>query len=102
MKRKSFISFDLQMFGLADTHVNVSTDVRTEGQTYPTYNDLSPEIKQFYDMHLIEMASPKLVHDQFGQKRPIPANNGKTIEFRKFTPLEKALTPLTEGVTPTR
>lgn len=61
---------------------------------------LSPEMKTFYDMTLIDEASANLVHDQFGQKRPIPANGGKTIEFRKFAPLAKAVTPLTEGVTP--
>lgn len=61
---------------------------------------LSPEMKTFYDMTLIDEASANLVHDQFGQKRPIPKNGGKTIEFRKFAPLVKALTPLTEGVTP--
>ena len=61
---------------------------------------LTPEMKTFYDMTLIDEASANLVHDQFGQKRPIPANGGKTIEFRKFAPLAKATTPLTEGVTP--
>lgn len=61
---------------------------------------LSPENKTFYDMKLIDEASAQLVHDQFGQKRPIPANGGKTIEFRKFSPLAKATTPITEGVTP--
>lgn len=62
--------------------------------------DLSAEMKTFYDMTLIDEATSNLVHDQFGQKRPIPANGGKTIEFRKFAPLAKATTPLTEGVTP--
>jgi N4-gp56 family major capsid protein len=61
---------------------------------------LSAEMKTFYDMTLIDEATSNLVHDQFGQKRPIPANGGKTIEFRKFAPLAKATTPLTEGVTP--
>jgi N4-gp56 family major capsid protein len=61
---------------------------------------LTPEMKTFYDMTLIDEASANLVHDQFGQKRPIPANGGKTIEFRKFAPLDKATTPLTEGVPP--
>lgn len=65
-----------------------------------TGNDLSPEMKTFYDMTLIDEASAQLVHDQFGQKRPIPANGGKTIEFRKFSSLPKATTPITEGVTP--
>jgi N4-gp56 family major capsid protein len=61
---------------------------------------LSAEMKTFYDMALIDEAQANLVHDQFGQKRPIPKKGGKTIEFRKFAPLAKALTPLTEGVTP--
>ena len=61
---------------------------------------LAPEVKTFYDKNLIEEASAVLVHDQFGQKRPIPKNGGKSIEFRKFASLPKAMTPLTEGVTP--
>ena len=61
---------------------------------------LTAEMKTFYDMTLIDEATSNLVHDQFGQKRPIPKNGGKTIEFRKFAPLAKATTPLTEGVTP--
>ena len=61
---------------------------------------LSAEMKTFYDMTLIDEAQAALVHDQFGQKRPIPKNGGKTIEFRAFTALNKALTALTEGVTP--
>ncbi len=63
--------------------------------------NLSAEMKTFYDKTLITLASPYLVHDQFGQKRDIPKNGGKIIEFRKFSSLPKALTPLTEGVTPT-
>ncbi len=63
-------------------------------------NDLSPEMKTFYDMRLLDYAQAELVHDQFGQKRDIPKNGGKKIEFRAFSPLAKAMTPLTEGVTP--
>mgnify|MGYP003287419771 CR=1 FL=1 len=61
---------------------------------------LSDEMKTFYSDYLIDMAEPNLVHDQFGQKHPIPKNGGKIIEFRKYDPLPKMLTPLTEGVTP--
>lgn len=61
---------------------------------------LSAEMKTFYDGVLLDNAKPNLVHDQFGQKRPIPKGKGKTIEFRKYKKLPKALTPLTEGVTP--
>ena len=56
---------------------------------------LSAEMKTFYDLTLIDEAQANLIHDQFGQKRPIPANGGKIIEFRKFAPLAKATTPLT-------
>ena len=63
-------------------------------------SDLSPEMKTYYSKYLIANAKPKLFHDQFGQKHPIPRNGGKTIEFRRYTALPKATTALTEGVTP--
>lgn len=82
-----FYKLNLQLF--ADMNTNVTTD-----------SGLSVENKTFYDMTLIDEAQANLVHDQFAQKRPIPKNGGKKIEFRKFASLPKALTPLTEGVTP--
>ena len=75
-------------------------DPQAQPANYTGSATLTAEMKTFYDMTLIDEASANLVHDQFGQKRPIPANGGKTIEFRKFAPLAKATTPLTEGVTP--
>lgn len=65
-----------------------------------TQDSLSPEMKTYYDMTLIDYAQANLVHGQFAQKKPIPKGSGKTIEFRKFAPLAKATTPLVEGVTP--
>lgn len=65
-----------------------------------TTADLSDEMKTYYEERLIDLAEPRLVHDQFGDKYPIPQNGGKVIEFRKYSPLAKALDPLTEGVTP--
>ena len=65
-----------------------------------TTTTLSAEMKTFYDLRLIDEASPMLVHEQFGQKRPIPQGGGKTVNFRRFSPLAKATTALTEGVTP--
>ncbi len=63
-------------------------------------NNVTPEMKTYYDRQLIRFAQPKLVHAQFGQNKPIPKGSGKTIEFRRFSPLPKAMVPLTEGVTP--
>ena len=87
MKMKTSKYFDLQMFA------NMNTQTTATGT-------LSDEMKVYYSDYLIDNAVPKLVHDQFGQKHPIPRNGGKTIEFRKYSPLPKLLTPLTEGVTP--
>ena len=78
--------FDYQLFA-ANTNTTTS-------------DGMSAEMKTYYDDYLIDCSLPKLVHDQFAQKRPIPAGGGKSIEFRKIDPLPKALTPLTEGVTP--
>ena len=75
---------------------DVNTNVTTQGSP----NDLSPEMKVFYDKVLLRSSEPELVHDQFAQKKPIPAGGGKTIEFRKFGSLGKLTTPLSEGVTP--
>jgi len=59
--------------------------------------------KTFYDRKLLDTAKTRFVHANFGQKRSIPRNNGKRVEFRKyelFTPNTSQLT-LQEGVTPT-
>jgi len=78
------------------SNANVNTTVQTgEGQEIS-----SAEMKSFYDTELIRNAEPLLVHDKFGQKRFIPKNGGKTIEFRRLNPFPKATAPLTEGVTP--
>ena len=77
------------MLTLFDGNTNVTTDTGMSG-----------EMKTFYDKALITLAEPQLVHDQFGQKKTIPQGTGKTIQFRKYDSLPKAITPLTEGVTP--
>lgn len=75
------------MAGILNT--NVTTD-----------SALSTEMKTYYSNYMIKNAEAVLVHDQFAQKEPIPKNGGKTVEFRRYTKFPKALTPLTEGITP--
>ena len=82
------LKLNLRMF---DTSVPANTTEK---------GSLSAEMKTFYDKNLLRYTKPHLVHDQFGQTRNIPKNGGKRIEFRRFEQLPKALTPLTEGVTP--
>lgn len=59
----------------------------------------SIEMNTYYEKRLIDLAEPKLVHNQFGDKYPIPKNGDKTIEFIKYDSLKKTATPIT-GVTP--
>ena len=89
MKDKT-MKLDLQLFATAST----------QNQNTTGASGMSAEMKTFYEKRLIDQAEPALVHDQFGDPYPIPANGGKTIEFRKYDSLPKATTPLTEGVTP--
>lgn len=90
-------SFEMLMAGLAI----VNLQLFAEANTNATNSDaLKPEVRTFYDKALIRLAEPNLIHDQFGQKRPIPKNGGQTINFRRFNSLPKAMKPLTEGVTP--
>ena len=90
-ERMDFV-LDLRLFD-----ANKTTDT-----TETTGNDLSPEMKTFYHDVVIDNAEPELYYSQFGSQYPIPKGRGKSIEFRRFNPLPKALTPLTEGVTPAR
>lgn len=82
---KSLLRLNLQLF---------ATTMTTET------GSLSAEMKTFYEKRLLDQAEPLLVHNQFGDKYPIPAGSGKKIEFRKYSALPKALTALTEGITP--
>ena len=69
MERK--FKFNLQLLA-----GNLNTNITSQtGES----QDLSAEMKTFYSDYLIDMAEPKLVHDQFAQKHPIPNNGGKTI-----------------------
>lgn len=93
-----------QIFGAAAMEAkqeNSSLDLRLHDNTNVSADSgMTAEMKIYWDTELIDNARPRLVHDQFGQKKPIPKNNGKTIEFRRVTPFPKAMKPLTEGVSP--
>lgn len=60
---------DLQMF--ADASAQLQNTTGAAGMT--------AEMKTYYEKTLLDLAEPALVHDQFGDSYPIPANNGKTI-----------------------
>lgn len=86
---------NLNVTDVAGNNASFNMNTNTTGG-----DGLSVELKTYYSDYLIDHAQPNLVHDQFGQKHPIPKGKGKTVEFRKFKPFGKATEPLKEGVTP--
>ena len=72
---KNNLHFDLHLFG-AGENVNTTEGVaNTAAATVSPYGDaqgLSDEMRTYYSDYLIDNAEPKLIHDQFAQKLPIP------------------------------
>lgn len=62
---------------------------------------VAPSVIQYYDRAVLPNMIPEMVHNRDAQKRTLPLNNGKTIQFRRITALPPITTPLVEGVTPT-
>lgn len=101
MKNHKNIIFQLFASGTNVQATGGTVDANTGTLTpYASDGGLSIGQKTYYSDYLIDNAEPELVHAQFGQKRPIPQNGGKTVEFRRYSALGKASTPLVEGVTP--
>ena len=95
---------DLQLFADAGTLVNATgnyVNAGTGATTNFSGNDtLSAELKTFYDTELLENARTEMFYAQFGRKQPLPANRGKSVEWRKWNTFARA-SKLVEGVIPT-
>ncbi len=94
---------NLKRFGAGDNVHTTEAYVNAAGGHTTPFTEgagLTEEMRTYYSDYLIDHAEPNLIHDQFGQKAPIPKNGGKTIQFRKYDPLPKLTTALSEGVTP--
>ena len=96
--------FDLQMFAEAGNVVN-ATEGYVNSYTGDTTafsgdNTLSQELKTFYDTELLENARVEMFYAQFGKKQPLPANHGKSVQWRKWNTFARAA-QLQEGVIPT-
>lgn len=63
-------------------------------------NQLSAEDKTFYERALLERLLPQLNFYKDAQKKKLPKNQGRTMNFRKFNSLTAPSASLTEGVTP--
>jgi len=64
------------------------------------YGDISPRTAAYAEKELLKRALPFMVIEKFGQAKALPANNSKTITFRRYSALDTTPSALTEGVTP--
>lgn len=94
---------NLQLFADAGTLVNATGSYVNayDGKTiaFDSVNTMDGELKTFYDTELLENARVELFYAQFGKKQRLPANHGKTVEWRKWNTFAKA-GQLQEGVIP--
>jgi N4-gp56 family major capsid protein len=68
------------------------------------YGDITPTQAAYSAKTLLERAIPYMILEQFGNLKPLPANNTKTINFRRHKlpiPTDSSGFALSEGVTPT-
>ena len=65
-----------------------------------TKNGMSPLMESILNRYVLDANKTKRKYTKFGQKVDIPKGKAKTVAFDKLSPLPKATTPLTEGVTP--
>ena len=98
------IKLNLQRFADSGTLVNTTQNYVNAytGQTtsFDSVNTMSGELKTFYDTELLENARVEMYYAQFAKKQTLPANHGRTVEWRKWNTFEKA-SKLVEGVIPT-
>ena len=65
-----------------------------------TSQGVAPGVVSYYERTLVENVRPEMVHGRDAQKRLLPENNGKHVQFRRMIPYEACTEPLKEGVTP--
>lgn len=63
-----------------------------------TTSNIAPAVQPFYDRVLLERTKPYLLYDMFADRRPLPKGESDQIKFRKYTALETATVPISEGV----
>ena len=64
------------------------------------YGDITPRTAGKAMPGFLMRALPYLVLEKYLDLKPLPSNSTKTAIFRRYEALEKATTPLVEGVTP--
>ena len=97
------LKLNIQLLADAGTLVNATTSYVNAytgaRESFSGKDDLSVQMKEYYDTELLDNARANLVHSQFAKKQGLPKGRGRIIEFRKWNTLEDA-GELQEGVIP--
>ena len=98
------IKLNLQIFATAGDLVNTLGGYASNATGVVTaFNEsgdtLSPQLKTFYDTVLLDNVKTKDVFTQVAMKQRLPAQNGLTVEWRKWNDLADAGV-LVEGIIP--
>lgn len=93
---KTFFSLLFALLGFGNDVVTVTTG--TAGNA----GSIAAELINFMSAQMLDVAELNTVLDQFADKRPLPSNASKTIQFTRLEKLAVASTPtqLVEGVAP--
>ena len=67
---------------------------------YSTSHGVAPGVIEYHERALLENMKPEMVYARDAQKRTLPENNGKYVNFRRMVPFGPVIEPLKEGVTP--
>ena len=98
--KKIFYWLDLQLFAEAGTVANTTTGtVNAYTGAATTSDNMSVELKSYYDTAVLENSREKRIFFQLGMKQNLPKRHGKSVELRKFDKLPEA-EKLQEAVIP--
>lgn len=75
-------------------------DLQTTATIYADESSIPAVTQAVYNRDLLTRAYPLLVHDKFGQRKPLKQSNGKSMVFRRYERLALATQALAEGQTP--
>ena len=94
------MAMNLQLFADAGSVVNTTTGTAnaTTGDTTTTEN-MSPQLKAYYDTQLLENARVEMIYAQFAKRQALPRGKGKKVEWRKWNTFAKA-NELREAIIP--
>ena len=71
-----------------------------DNMNYSTSKGVAPGVVDYHERNLLENMKPEMLYARDAQKRTLPENNGKHVQFRRMTPFGAVTEPLKEGVTP--